>query len=160
MEIKITYDKSQIREYGTAMKKQMEEAVNRYIENMADFILSEAQRNLREDSVSKAFDRGTLYASGVSRREDDKAIVGFGGDEAKDYALSVEFGTNPGHRPPIGPLIAWARRVGIKKPERVAWAIAKKIEKTGLAERPFLRSAVETAGRQAERIWKESIESI
>ena len=159
VQIKIEFDVSQIREYEKAAIKKQREIVDTYLENIGDFILSDAQRNLEFEPSTKAFDTGALTNSGVARRDGDKVIVGFGGEEADDYALSVEFGTDPGHRPPIAPLIKWCRRVGIPKPEKVAWAIAATIEKTGLRERPFLRSAVEKALREAPRIWKEVLEN-
>jgi hypothetical protein len=145
--------------YISAAKKMQQKIVDTYLQDLADFILSDAQRNLEFEPSTKAFDSGALANSGTSKHEKNKVIVGFGGPESKDYALAVEFGTDPGHRPPIAPLIAWARRVGIPKPEKVAWAIAKTIEKTGLRERPFLRSAVEKGLREAPRIWNDAVKN-
>ena len=160
MKVTVSFDKRQIARFRKKSIEVMQQIISVYVENMADFVLGQAQSNLQEDPETKADDTGALVLSGTSRREgNDKMIVGFGGEQAKDYVLAVEFGTDPGHRPPVGPLIAWARRVGIPKPEKVAWAIVKTIEKNGLRSRPFLRNAVETAFKEAPRIWKEANES-
>lgn len=147
--------KVQLKEFNKAANKTMDELVDIFLNDFGDYILSEAQRNLREEPETKAFDTGALTRSGERIVREKTVVIGFGGPESKDYVLAVEFGSDPGHRPPIAPLIAWCRRVGIPKPEKVAWAIAKKIEQTGLRSRPFLRNAVESAIKEAPRIWKQ-----
>ena len=160
MRIKVSFDKRKLIKYRNRLSYVQKQIIKIYLKDMSDYVLSEAQRNLREEPETKAFDTGALTRSGTSRVEGpNKTIVGFGGEEAKDYVLPVEFGTPPGIHPPVAPLIAWAKRIGIPKPERVAWAIAKKIQKEGLPSRPFLRNAVESAFREAPRIWKDAHKS-
>lgn len=60
------------------------------------------------------------------------------------HAPFIEYGTRP-HRPPLGPLVLWAkRRLGLDDQEayRVARAVQKKIELDGTAPRFFMRKAM------------------
>lgn len=60
------------------------------------------------------------------------------------HAIFIDKGTRP-HRPPIGPLIVWAtRKFGLDEREarRVAWAVALKIEREGIAPRNFMARAM------------------
>ena len=56
----------------------------------------------------------------------------------------MEYGTRP-HMPPIAPLIQWAtRKFGVDEGEAtaIAWAVAKKIAREGIAPRGFFRRAM------------------
>ncbi|MEE9446247.1 MAG: hypothetical protein V3V19_11350 [Cocleimonas sp.] len=159
MSIDITFDKKQFEQFISKSKSIQKQVIKWYLDATTDFLLGKAMDNLTIGET-KAFDTGALHSSGVTivDLENNTGIVGFGGPDTDDYVLPVEFGTEPGHRPPIAPLIAWCRRVGIPKPDKVAWAIAKNIEKNGLRARPFMRNAVESTKKEAQRIWKEANE--
>jgi len=58
-----------------------------------------------------------------------------------DQAAPQEFGTDPGHFPPISALRGWARRV--LGDESAAYPIARSIAETGLDAQPFLGPAFE-----------------
>lgn len=65
------------------------------------------------------------------------------------HAVFVDQGTRA-HMPPVGPLIVWAtRKFGLppEKAEAVAWAVAKKIAREGVAPRFFMRKAMAQIGR-------------
>jgi hypothetical protein len=56
----------------------------------------------------------------------------------------MEYGTRP-HMPPIAPLVQWAtRKFGVDEGEAtaIAWAVAKKIAREGIAPRGFFRRAM------------------
>jgi len=57
-----------------------------------------------------------------------------------DQAAPQEFGTDPGHFPPISALRGWARRV--LGDESAAYPIARSIAETGLDAQPFLEPAL------------------
>ena len=75
------------------------------------------------------------------------------------YAIPVELGTRP-HRPPVEPLIDWARaRLGLsgKDAERAAWAIARKIEREGTAGAGMFSGALEESAGAVERIVRAGV---
>lgn len=88
-----------------------------------------------------AVDRGGLRNS-IAHRLDEDGLGGVAGTNS-EYALPTEFGRRPGSRPPVEPLIAWARRKGFADPEAAGWAIAEHMERFGTDPRPFLFPAFE-----------------
>jgi len=84
-------------------------------------------------------DNGTLETSGFPpefRGED--VVFGY----TARHALPMEFGTEPGHTPPIEPLKRWAGRIG-KDPGFGIWVATQKIPAEGVDAQPFLSPAAE-----------------
>jgi len=84
-------------------------------------------------------DTGTLQQSGFPpefRGED--VVFGY----TADYAEWMEYGTDPGHTPPIEPLKRWAERIG-KDPGFGVWVATEKIPAEGVDAQPYLRPAAE-----------------
>jgi len=84
-------------------------------------------------------DTGTLKQSGFApefRGED--VVFGY----TARQAAPMEFGTEPGHTPPIEPLKRWAERIG-KDPGFGVWVATEKIPAEGVDAQPFLNPAAE-----------------
>lgn len=139
----------------------------KFIDDFADFILSESQRLLREGGEKfEASDTGELVGSGVVLKNDDTRVweIGF----AADHAPYVEYGTHPGHTPPFAKIYAWVQRQdfvlepGNRKQQlkNITWAIINGIKKSGLRPRPFLRQAVQNALSQKQRILEQTLSSL
>ncbi len=136
------------------LPKAIEESVREIKERAAQIVLEEAQSIIE----SAIFDEGELAGSGRIEVDEDDIQVLFDAP----YAGSVEFGRDPGSRPPLEPILEWVkRRLGItdeKRARRVAWAICDRIEERGIPARPFLRPArakgaqyLQNAGAELER---------
>jgi len=85
------------------------------------------------------FDTGTLKPSGFPpefRGED--VVFGY---QARQ-AAPMEFGTEPGHTPPIQPLVRWAERIG-KDPGFGVWVATQKIPEQGITPQPYLEPAAD-----------------
>ncbi len=91
------------------------------------------EREIKEDTPVGIGGGGGLRGSITSDEEvDGTRIIGIVGT-ALAYAEAVEVGTKP-HRPPVQPLIDWARQVlGLSgdEAERAGFAIANKIKREG-----------------------------
>jgi len=87
-------------------------------------------------------DTGTLQQSGFPPEFRDEDVV-FG--YTADYAEWMEYGTDPGHTPPIEPLKRWAERIG-KDPGFGVWVATEKIPAEGVDEQPYLAPAAERMG--------------
>ena len=84
-------------------------------------------------------DTGTLQQSGFAPEfRGDDVVYGY----AARQAAPMEFGTDPGHTPPIEPLRRWAQRIG-KDPGFGVWVATQKIPEEGVAPQPYLRPSVE-----------------
>jgi len=84
-------------------------------------------------------DTGTLKASGFGPEwRDDTLVIGY----TAENAAPMEYGTDPGHQPPIEPLMRWAERIG-RDPGFGAWVATEKIPQEGVAAQPYLRPAGE-----------------
>ena len=118
-------------------EEEILKAMDRAMDDIIDSIFTKSQENIVEEG---AVDRGTLLKSGnVNRKFLEKEIV-----YSAPHAVFVEFGTDP-HMPPVDPIMEWARRkLGLPEDEarRVAWAIAKKIEKEGTPGIHFMEKAI------------------
>lgn len=82
---------------------------------------------------------GTLKASGFGpelRGED--VVIGY----SAEHAAPMEFGTDPGHTPPIEPLKRWAERIG-KDPGFGVYVATQVIPEQGVQAQPYLRPASE-----------------
>jgi len=88
------------------------------------------------------FDTGKLKASGFAPEFRDEDVV-FG--YTARQAAPMEFGTEPGHTPPIEPLKRGAERIG-KDPGFGVWVATEKIPAEGVDAQPYLRPAAERMG--------------
>lgn len=84
-------------------------------------------------------DTGELQQSGFPPEFRDRDVV-FG--YTARQAAPMEFGTDPGHTPPVEPLMRWAERIG-KDPGFGVWVATEKIPQEGVAAQPYLRPAVD-----------------
>lgn len=120
--------------------KSVDMEVDDKLNEIIDAIFSESQENIVRYG---AVDTGFMLRSGnVNRVFLEKEIV-----YSAPYAISVEYGREPGSMPPVEPIKKWLMRkfhMKEKEAENTAWAIAKKIKKSGTRARPFLRDAVRT----------------
>jgi len=137
-----------------ALRKAIEERLDKALNDIADFIGSESDRILR-DSEEGSFDTGFLAGSLVVDKDDFLyKEVGYGAL----YASYIEFGTRP-HFPPVEVIYQWVyrKRNDLKinynkkkevlfngKPHnadilKVAWSIANKMAKDGTEPKPFMR---------------------
>lgn len=103
-------------------------------------------RSLPDLAKASPVDTG-LYAQSWDMTVEEKSV--FIGNYAP-YAGIIEHGARP-HKPPIGPLLAWAKRVSGSasqppKYDKDVWALAlyvqKKIEKYGQAPKHILENAI------------------
>ena len=121
-----------------------DEAIDQMLNEIVDKIFSESQENIIRYG---AVDTGHMLRSGnVNRKFLEKEIV-----YSAPYAVSVEYGREPGSMPPVQPIKKWLMRkfhMREKEAENTAWAIAKKIQKSGTRARPFLRDAVNTVSAE------------
>jgi len=85
------------------------------------------------------FDTGKLKASGFAPEFRDEDVV-FG--YTARQAAPMEFGTEPGHTPPVQPLMRWAERIG-KDPGFGVWVATEKIPQEGVDASPYLAPASE-----------------
>jgi len=84
-------------------------------------------------------DTGGLKQSGFGPEfRGDSMVIGYAGRQA----APMEFGTDPGHRPPVEPLVRWAQRIG--KDAGFGYYVAlKKIPEEGVDANPYLAPAAE-----------------
>jgi len=102
------------------------------IQQAADLGFSISQEKVPHDT-------GTLKASGFEPQFRGEDVV-FGYQERQ--AAPMEYGTEPGHTPPIEPLKRWAQRIG-KDPGFGVWVATEKIPQEGVDAQPYLRPAAE-----------------
>jgi hypothetical protein len=84
-------------------------------------------------------DTGELQQSGFPPEFRDGDVV-FG--YTARQAAPMEYGTEPGHTPPIEPLARWAERIGKSRGFGI-WVATEKIPSEGVAAQPYLRPSVE-----------------
>jgi hypothetical protein len=85
-------------------------------------------------------DTGTLQQSGFGPefRGEDEMVIGY----TAGHALPMEKGTDPGHYPPVQPLVEWAQRIG--KDAGFGYYVARtKIPEEGVDPHPYLEPAAE-----------------
>lgn len=88
-------------------------------------------------------DTGTLKASGFPPEWRDRGLVlGY----SARHAAPLEYGTEPGHTPPIEPLRRWAERIG-KDPGFGVWVATEKIPSEGVDSSPYMRPSAERMRR-------------
>lgn len=84
-------------------------------------------------------DTGELQQSGFPPEfRGDDVVFGY----TARQAAPMEFGTDPGHTPPVEPLMRWAERIG-KDPGFGVWVATEKIPAEGVDAQPYLAPAVE-----------------
>jgi len=82
-------------------------------------------------------DTGGLKQSGFGPEfRGDEMVIGYAGRQA----APMEFGTDPGHTPPVEPLVRWAQRIG-KDAGFGVWVATEKIPSEGVDAQPYLRPA-------------------
>jgi hypothetical protein len=82
-------------------------------------------------------DTGGLKQSGFGPEfRGDDMVIGYAGRQA----APMEFGTDPGHTPPVEPLVRWAQRIG-KDAGFGVWVATEKIPSEGVDAQPYLRPA-------------------
>ncbi len=169
MKLTIKIDKNNFEE---SFKKVVEEKLDRALNDIADFILSESDRILR-DSENGSMDTGFLANSMISDKS-KKLYKEIGSGCA--YAPFIEYGTSP-HFPPLDVIYQWLWRkkgdlnlkfdkkkttqlngktyiTGIIK---IAWAIATKMSKEGTEPHPFLRPAFNLGKSKSEKFIKDAM---
>lgn len=84
-------------------------------------------------------DTGELQQSGFPPEfRGDDVVFGYTARQARP----MEEGTDPGHTPPVEPLMRWAERIG-KDPGFGAWVATVKIPQEGVDAQPYLDPAAE-----------------
>ena len=136
------------------LKKDLEDKMNEFVQEIADFIFTRSQENLvkpmkfesttrpKPRKPSIITDTGTLLKLGRIEHERLNPYIVYD----VPYADFIEYGTPP-HMPPVAPLIKWARKKLKTRgnPEKIGWGIAITIKKFGTDPHPFLRPAIEEA---------------
>jgi len=130
-------------------------AVRREVKRTALDIQGRARRNLNRASRGKGrrtSDTGRLANSIAIAEEQDGLDARIGTNLI--YARAIEFGFPPGYlqrMPPVDAIQGWVRRkLGVKDAKEarsIAFAIARKIKRSGTKAQPFLFPAAEAAKR-------------
>lgn len=172
MAYKFVIKLDKIENIDRALKEAIEKKLDAALNDIADFIGTEADTILRSDDGG-SFDTGFLANSLVVDKE--KFLykeVGFGAL----YAPYREYGTNP-HFPPLDAIYTWLthkrKDLNIKYDKKkttvlngkvynagllkIAWAIAYKMSKEGTSEAPFLRPAFNLGKSKAGEFIKKAM---
>ena len=91
----------------------------------------------------KLEDLGTLRRSVMTTFVPDGAIVRV----TAPHAAPLEYGARP-FRPPLGPLVEWAKRKGLENPKAAAWFIARKFERFGFPPRRYFSTGLRNSADQ------------
>ena len=118
---------------------ELPSALNDHLEDAAEDIGVRIASAARENAP---VDRGRLRSS-ISHVVENvgETLMQIRVGSNVDQAAPQEFGTDPGHFPPISALRGWAHRV--LGDESAAYPIARSIAETGLDAQPFLGPAFE-----------------
>lgn len=115
-------------------------AIDEKLDEIVDEVFADSQVIIVDKNI---IDEGTLLKSGNIQREFLSKTITY----SVPYADVMEFGRLPGSMPPVDPIKDWVRRKGLATEEkdvnRIAWAVAKDIEKNGMEPRPYLGPATE-----------------
>lgn len=108
----------------------------------------EAHRERMMDAATKGFavsqervpeDRGQLRQSMFAPEwRGDTLVYG----ATAPYAAPMEYGTDPGHTPPVQPLMEWAERIG-KDPGFGAYVATEVIPEQGVTAHPYMRPSAD-----------------
>jgi len=102
---------------------------------------------LSQDNLAKdgKVDTANLLRSGIVINNSEGSEIIY----SAPYSDNVEYGREAGTMPPVGPIVGWVkRRLGIsneKEARRIAFAVAKSIQKRGIEAARFLRNAADQA---------------
>lgn len=146
-----------------ANNRMMQKACDEALSRGSMKIVSEAQRNLRDNGTNTT---GLLSNSGRAEKLSDGEYEAgfFAQEEGKGYAEYVEYGRKSGGMPPPKILTAWVRKkLRVRKEkdaERIAFAIAMKIAKKGTKAQPFFSPAVESQKKAILEELKKAAERI
>ena len=133
-------------------QSELELTLDIYIEKVAEAMVNQLMEN-------RSFVTGKLANSVRNDNRVDKTKDGLVGKVTMLWygeVVDEGIGRGPGGMPPIKDITAWIRNKSIPKPaaltvDQFAWAIAKKIEKTGtrpLKARPFIENSFESVKKQ------------
>jgi hypothetical protein len=134
MTIRVSLEK-----FSGELKEYAEKDIEKYKKSVIDALL----KNLQTVVKSSPIDTGLYAQSWDLIIEEKQALLG----NYAPHAPIIEFGARP-FRPPLKPLLDWARRV-LNKPEfdEHVWALAKytqgKIEREGMKPRHILTNALD-----------------
>lgn len=124
------------------LPEELTEAVIRGVRSAALRLEGFVVQEIRTASPFPAVATGELAGSVVTTRVDDGAIV----KVEAPHAPFMEEGTRP-HFPPLQPLQDWVRTKGFASDEgsvqRIAYAVALKIARDGIAPRHFFKKAMQ-----------------
>ena len=148
--------KVEVREFSRVFKKFGEKLGEEFKTIVADNVVSAIPRLVEQSPV----DTGELSSSWDWEASKEKISLG----NFAPHASFIEFGVRP-HKPPIGPLLAWAKRK-LKDPSQPpeysprVWSLArgvqKKIEERGQEPHHILQNEieviVENIKRQAKKL--------
>jgi len=146
-----------VEDHSRHINLKVENMSEEIIQAIGDHILDLATTNLE---MFNKIDTGMLMNSGKVEKVESGVNVVFDAP----YAKNVEFGRDPGIMPPVEEIQRWAERRGIIErrgkgkrgsPTGVGYAIAKKIQRDGIKETPFLRDAVTVAKNDISKIIKQ-----
>ena len=154
---------------GLSIRSQIQKDISQILESLARNFVQKVQSNIIKQ---RAVDRGILLRSFRIQRPDPltRKVV-----STARHAPAVEWGRPPGRLPPVDVIQEWVIRKGVMRGAkqlslrtrrrrlrttplgwRVAWAVAKKIQKRGIRERPYWRPAIVEIERRAKQIrWRE-----
>lgn len=117
-------------------------AARREVRAAALRIQAGARRRLHEGGTT---DTGRL-ANSIATEEESSGLDYRVGTNL-EYATAIEYGLPPGMRPDVESLTGWVRRkLGVRDPRearRVAFLIARKIQRHGTDAQPYLHPAAE-----------------
>lgn len=123
-------------------QKDMEQAVDEWLDDLADKIFARSQDNLINDGK---VDTGTLLKTANIKRERLRKEIVY----PAPHAPTVHFGRLPGTMPPLAPIEDWCRRVlKAENPRATAWAVAQAIKERGIEATPFLQDAIDEETRR------------
>lgn len=138
-------------DFQAEAQREVEEQLDKDLDDLADSIMYDAQKNLDKiqrwvssysgrSYMSAITDTGALAGSGKVKKEWLKKTIEFDAP----HAAGVEFGTPP-HMVDEAAIESWVRRkLGKKKNSaHIAKLVANKIGKAGTDPKPFLRPAID-----------------
>lgn len=173
MSFRIKVDDTQIREILEGMNNKLEEIQHFVTMEVAEFILTEAKRLIREGHVENSkdpqggavSDRGYLAKESEVMESENGFVVGF----KMPYAKFVHDGTVP-HYPPFDPIYEWVKRNQLaadapkgkktKIEKQIAWKIINYIGENGTPPKPFLLQAMEIARVNMDSIVKNALRKL
>jgi len=140
-----------------AVATAVRRAARREVRAAALRIQAGARRRLHEGGTT---DTGRL-ANSIATEEEASGLDYRVGTNL-NYATAIEYGLPPGTRPDPEALQGWVRRkLGVRDPREarsVAYAIAKKIERSGTDAQPYLHPAAEQERPEFLRRLNEAVD--